>query len=312
MSVRNKIKTQLELEREYTRIAENEMIYYDEFSLWKRLTTVTSFLGVFSFCLLFTIFLVPQNELEKIDSIFELPELFPHYPLQVSAFCVSIVLLIVSIAANQFFQHKSSKVQEELGLHREEHLYLHAYETRTNIDSFLTESNPKRKLYFKKLALKSAKELTATVEGLKYGNVRLVANLIGDKIDLLKDNVRRLILSNVAKGDDEALKKASKSLMEFCKYIHSPSIEKLEELNNMMGEIPFKEYKYLTKKERVSGYFYGRPRIFRLIFASVVTITVVAVLWCMEQNWGLVIAVGVTCFWGSFSGFDKLFRVKEK
>lgn len=91
--------------------------------------------------------------------------------------------------------------------------------------------------------------MTENVEGWKYGNIRLIADLIGDKIDLLKDNMKRLVLSNVAKGDDETLKKISKILIELCKYIHSPSIKKLDELNETIKEIPFKEYKYLTKKE---------------------------------------------------------------
>jgi len=80
----------------------------------------------------------------------------------------------------------------------------------------------------------------------------------------------------------------------------------------MIKEIPFKEYKYLTKKERMSGYFYSKPRVFRLAFASGITIAVVAVLLYLEQNLGLAIAVGVTCFWGAFAGFDKLFKIREK
>lgn len=52
--------------------------------------------------------------------------------------------------------------------------------------------------------------MTENVEGWKYGNIRLIADLIGDKIDLLKDNMKRLVLSNVAKGDDETLKKSLK------------------------------------------------------------------------------------------------------
>jgi len=52
--------------------------------------------------------------------------------------------------------------------------------------------------------------LTENVEGWKYGNIRLIADLIGDKIDLLKDNMKRLVLSNVAKGDDGTLKKSLK------------------------------------------------------------------------------------------------------
>ena len=308
MSVHKKIQEQLNLDDEYGRIAENEAIYYDEISFWKKLGKCTMFLVVVAYALMvIPYFLLPQNIRNR-----PILELFSEYPLAGSLIIVSLILIPTSIITLLLLSYKTSKIRDELGLHRDERIYLRAYETSTTIDSYLKEPTPERKLYFKRLALQYAEELTENVQGWKYGNIRLVASLIGDKIDLLKDNMRRLVLSNVAKGDDEALKRVSKTLIELCKFIHSPSIEKIDELNGMIEEIPFKEYKYLTKKERASRYFYKRPRIFRLIFASGITIPVVAVLLCLEQNVGLIIAVGVTCFWGSFSGFDKIFRLKEK
>lgn len=303
-SVREKGKEEIEIEEEYERILENEFIYLDEMNLWKKLENVTLFL-----C--FVGLGIAIISMSSMPSGVPLPDLFPYYPLQVSSLLVGFVLLFGSVVLFPRLSDKTSKIQNELGLHREERIYLRAYETSSTIDSYLNEPNPKRKLHFKKWALQNARELTENVDGWKYGNIRLIANLIGDKIDLLKDNVRRLVLSNVAKGDDETLKKISKTLMKICKYIHSPSLDKLDELNNMMKEIPFKEYKYLTKKEKMGAYFYSRPRIFRLIFASSITIAVVAVLLCLEQNLGLAIAVGVTCFWGSFAGFDKLFGTRK-
>ena len=305
MSVREKIKEQLRLEGEYTRLAENEGIYYDEISLWEKLKK----------CILFPMiggFVLAVISIGKLPRDTPMLELFPDYPLEVVLIFVGLILQPASIVIFSLMSSKTSKIRDELGLHRDERIYLRAYETSTTIDSYLKEPTPKRKLYFKRLALWNAEELTEIVQGWKYGNIRLVASLIGDKIDLLKDNMRRLVLSNVAKGDEVALKRISEALMELCRFIHSPSLEKLDELNGMIKEIPFKEYEYLTKKERMSRYFYSRPRIFRLVFASGITITVIAVLLYLEQNVGLTIAVGVTCFWGSFSGFDKIFKIKER
>ena len=307
MNMKNKKEPQVDLDDEYGRIAENEMIYLDEIALWERLGRIATYLIVVPFIAIVTVsfFLPPNTPILNLES-------FRDYPLQISISWIVIVLVFFSLVAIPLSGVKTSKIRKELGLHREERIYLRAYETSTTIDSYLSESNPKRKLYFKRLALQNAQELTEIVDGWKYGNIRLIADLIGDKIDLLKDNMRRLVLSNVAKGDEGALKKISRILMELCKYIHSPTLEKLDELNNMIREIPFKEYKYLTKKEKMGAYFYSRPRMFRLVFASGITITVVVVLLCLDQNLGLAIAVGVTCFWGSFAGFDKLFRIKEK
>lgn len=297
---------QAEIDEEYARISENEMIYLDEVSFWDTSQKIVKYISAFSFiAIILPLFFLPPNTPINLES-------FQNYPLQVLSIWIGMVLLIISIVARPLLLNKVSRIKKELGLHREETLYLRAYEAYKDIDSYLNESNPKRRLYFKKSAIGRAKELTESVEGWNYGNIRLIIKLVGDKIDLLKDNMRRLILSNIATGDEETLKKISKILVELCKYIHKPSLERLGRLNDMIKEIPFKEYKYLTRKERMSGYFYSKPRVFRLIFAFSVTATVVAVLLCLEQSLGLAIAVGVTCFWGSFAGFDKLFRIKEK
>jgi hypothetical protein len=305
MSVREKIKVQLELEGEYARIAENEMIYFDEITLWVRLRKITTYLSLSMIVPLILGMLVLPRDTSLLED-------FSEYPLQVSTVVVSIVLMFAFMGASSALSNKVSKIQNELGLHREERLYLRAYEAHKNVDAFLTESNPKRKLYFKKLALESAQEMTKIVEGWKYGNIRLVSKLVGNEIDLIKDNMKRLVLSNVAGGEEITLKKISGILIELCKYIHSPSIEGLSELNITIGELPFKEYKVSTRKEKMGEYFYGKPRMFRLLFAFGVTIAIAVVLLYLGQNLGVMCAVAVTSFWGAFMGFDKIFRLKEK
>jgi hypothetical protein len=217
----------------------------------------------------------------------------------------------VSIISRSLLSKKISRIKDELALHKEESLYLRAYETHSNIESYIKEDKPKRKIYFKRFALRSAKELAEIVSGWKYGNVRLVSELVGQQIDLLKDNMKRLVVSNVAKGDESNLRKASEILVEFCKYLGSPSIEGLEKLNENMKEMPFREYKFLTKGERFRGYLYGKPRFFRLLFAGGVTAISMAILWCLNLNLAIIVAVAFPCFWGAFTGFDKLFGLKE-
>lgn len=305
MSVREKIKAELELDNEYARIAENEMIYFDEIALWNKLTKITVSLSLISLIPLIWGMLVLPTDTTLLED-------FSNYPLQVSTVVVSLVLMVAFILASSALGNKVSKIRNELGLHREERLYLRAYETHNNIDAFLKESNPKRQLYFKKLALESAQEMTKIIEGWQYGNIRLVSKLVGNQIDLIKDNMKRLVLSNVAGGEEITLKKISGILIELCKYIHSPSIEGLSELNNTIGELPFKEYKFSTRKEKIGEYFYGKPRMFRLFFAFVVTIAITVVLSYLGQNISLMCALAVASFWGAFMGFDKIFRLKEK
>lgn len=210
-------------------------------------------------------------------------------------------------------EKKVNQIKTELGLSETENLFLSAYETHRNINGYLDEPNVRRKTYFRKLALENAREMVAIVEGWRYGNIPLTRKFFGDKIDLLKDNLRRLVLSNVAKGNEEVLKKNSEILIEFCKHLRSPSIETLDELNAMIKEdLPYKEYKVLTKKAKMGEYFHSRPRAFRLLFALVISVIIAVVLFCLRQNIGLIVAVCVTCFWGAFAGFDKLFRLEKK
>lgn len=290
---------------EYGRIAENEMIYLDEVSPWRKLKKAIEYIAFASFVVaISSTTTLPPNTPMNFES-------FQQYPLQVFSVWFMFAMVFVVVILDKLISNKISIIRDELGLHQEESLYLHAYETYTNIGTYIEETNPKRKLYFKRLALQSAKKLIDIVDDWKYGNVRLVAKLIGEQIDLLKNNMKRLVLSNVAKGDGSTLKKVPAILVELCRYIRSPSIEKLGELNDKIKELPYKEYKFLTKRERLRGYLYTKPRFFRLLFAGGITAIVTVILWCLNQNLGLIIAVAVPCFWGAFSGFDKLFGIKE-
>lgn len=296
---------EIDLDSIYGRLAENEAFYYDEIGLWEKLDRSALYLLFIAIAtIIVSISLLPEN--------IPLLELFPDYPLQVSLVLIGLGLLFFALIAKGLGDSKISKIRDELGLHREERLFLRVYETYMNIDSYLNESNLKRRPFLRRLALESAETMINIVGGWNYGNIKLIRNLIGDQIDLFKDNMKRLVLSNVAKGDERELRKISEMLIEFCKHIHSPSIENLDKLNNSIKELPFKKYEVLTRKRKMSKYLYGRPRALRLLFASITTIIIAVVLVFLGQNVGLIFAVCATCFWGALSQFDKIFRIKEK
>jgi len=307
--MREKLEQQTEimkLDEEYGRIAENEEICLDEVSPWRKLEKAILYIPVISFIpAIISLSSLPQGTPMNFET-------YQQYPLQSSFFWFFVAMVFAMIMVRPLVSNKISKIQAELGLHKEESLYLRAYETHSNIESYVKEPSPKRKIYFKRLALRSAQELVEIVDGWKYGNVRLVSNLVGQQIDLLKDNMKRLVLSNVAKGDESNLRKASEILIELCKYLFSPSIEKLKELNEKTTELPYIEYRFLTKRERVTGFLHTKPRLFRLLFAGITTSIVMVILWCLNLSLGVIIAVAVPCFWGAFSGFDKLFGIKER
>lgn len=192
-----------DLGKEYMRISENEAIYYDEVGLWDKLETISGYLLIISGLLTFLFFM--SLPMETLDS------LITNYPLHFYSFLISACLLIFSLLVSWLSDKKLSRIESELGLPREERLYLRVYETYINVRSYLEESNLRRKQYFRKLALENVEEVVEIVEGWKYGDIPLIRNLIGDQIDLFKNNLGRLVLSNVAKGDEKAL-------TEFLKY----------------------------------------------------------------------------------------------
>ena len=297
--------TKADLEVEYFRLVENEVIYQDELSSCNRLKIIVYCLLLISLPMM----VIPTLWVPQYTPFLEI---ITTYPLQFYLFLIGVILFIFLVPCGYLIDRKASRIKDRLGLSRTENSYLGAYDTYNNIISHLNEPNSRRKPYFRKSALESAEEMVAIVEGWNYGNIPLIREFIGKQIDVLKNNMRRLILPNVAEGDEKALRKISEILLEFCKHIKSPSIEGVDKLNNMIEKLPFKEYKAVTKKEKIGEYLYSRPRASRILFASITAIIVAVVLYFLGQNIGVIFAVSAPFFWGALAGFDKLFRIKEK
>jgi hypothetical protein len=296
------------LDKEYKRLFDNELIFFDAVQIWKRLEKISTVIVlILGFSLLFGYFAVEYSLPE--NSFFLLH--YSTYPFHFLFIVVGFGLFFTFLVVYFLAQNKIYRITQELGLHREERLFLRAYETKQNIRVYLNDST-NRRLYFKKLAKNFAQELLDLIEDWNYGDIRLAVNWFGEKIYLLKDNMKRLILPTIINGREKELWQVYQSLNEFCMYLHSPSVKKLDELNNTIIKIPFKEYKDLYKMDKLRAFFQNKPRISRLFFSFSVTLVVIVVLWNLEGKWGLIIAVGVACFWGAFSGFDKIFRLKEK
>jgi len=296
---------EVDLEAEYRRLSDGERIYHDKIDLWIKLQRIALYLTlILIFIVSFLVGFLPQEP--------TFLEMMTTHPLQFYSFAFALFSLLFSFSMVPLMSGKISRIRSELRVSKEERLFLRAYETYKSIHSYMNESNPNRKVFFKKMALVNAEKTNRIVDGWDYGNIGLIKELVGDQIDLFKNNFRRLVLSNIAEGDETALGKIAEILIKFCKYIHSPSIEEFNELNSLISGLKYRKYKVLTRQERIGEYFYSKPRAFRLLFASTITIIVVSVLLYLNQNIGLIVAVGVTCFWGAFTGFDKLFRLEKK
>ena len=297
--------SEIDIKAEYERLQKLEKNYLQKIKFLNIAKKVFRLLILFFFAVMSisTIFLPPRSSLQET--------LITH-PIPTYAFIIGFSGTLLSILMSEALHSRTSKIKIKYGLSTEEEIFLRLYETRERIESLLKERNIDRKSYIRELALQSISKAIKLIDSWKLGNIRLVHQLLGDKIDLLKDNMRRLILSNIAKGDDETLGKISGILFEFCKYLHSPSIEKLENLNDKIRELPYKKYKILTKTERILLYFKSKPRLSRFLFASSITALIVVSLYCLNINITAVATIGATSFWGAFASFDRLFKIETE
>lgn len=292
----------VDLEIEYARVSENEGIYLDEIGLWNKLNKING--ALLTIC--FVLFSVIMFSLP-----YELAYLMLEYPL-----VVLVVFIIGGFGFGGVFgsviSSRISGIKSELGLSKRETLYLRSFETHRNIDSFLEESDTRRKPFFRRLAWENGAKMVYAVEFWEYGNIPLIIKLIGQQIDLLKHNLRRLVLLNIAEGDEKTLAMISEILLRFCEHLISPSIERISELNILIGKLPYSKHEVLTKGQTISRYFSSRPRFSRLLFAFGIAVIVTVFLLCFDQNIGVIFAVAVTSFWGAFMGFDKLFKMDKR
>jgi len=191
-------------------------------------------------------------------------------------------------------------------------MYLRAFETYDNRTASVKEPNPKRKNYYKSIACSRTKELSELLNQWKNGNIQLIRDIIGKKISLLKYAFEWQIVPNIEKGNEETVDKIATAMINFCKYLLTPSVTKLEELNNRIKGMNFEPHPTLTSRELAIEFLRSKPRLFRFCFAFGITTILSIILLFLEQNLAVIVAVSVTCFWGAFSAFDKIFRIKGK
>ena len=305
MPAKELMKQEIGLDAEYKKLSEDERIYFQKFSLWRKATKIVWILMFVSFLIVVVTIVV----FLRTGKPFE--EDIVNVPLPSYIFITSFAFFIISSFIQYPIRSKIHNIRREFGLTTEERFYLRLFEAKKGVESFLSENKQERKKHFRGLALKSAEAVAEIVDDWDYGNIGLIKNLIGDKIDLLKNNMRRLVLANVAVGDEGALGRIPEIFARFCRYILSPSFEGLDDLNTIVEKLPYKKYETATPTERLFSFFYKRPRMSRLLFSSIVAAVVAIVGLYMQLNSSATATVTGASFWGAFMGFDKLFRIKK-
>jgi hypothetical protein len=305
MTAKELMKQEIDLDAEYRKMSENERIYFQKVSLWRKARKIVRILWYVSFLIALVTMIVFLNTGKPFaEDIVNVP--LPSYTF-ITSFALFFILPLILLR----IMSKNINIKREFGLSTEERFYLRLFEAKKEVESCLSEDKQKRKEHFRELALKSAEVVADITDDWDYGNIGLVKNLVGDKIDLLRNNMRRLVLPNIAVGDKEALSRISEIFTRFCRYILSPSVDGLVELNTLVEKLPYKKYEITTLTKRIFSFFYNRPRISRLLFSSIVAaIVAITGLYIGLNNNAIATVTGAT-FWGAFMGFDKLFRIKK-
>ena len=185
----------IRLEDDYKRLLEDERRYNDEIKLWGNIQKITDIL-IFIFV-----------GLTIIAMMFLPDQLYPinKYLLETIFLILLIALFLVNGVINQFAEKRTSNIKSVFGLSNFEILFLDVYKTRENVINCAVVKNTNIKEHYKNLAINNMDNIINKMKRWSYGNIDLTKKLIGDEIDLLKDNMSRLVLSNIAKGNDEEL-----------------------------------------------------------------------------------------------------------
>jgi hypothetical protein len=289
------LREDIDFEAELERLSENETAWLDAVTPWVGLKWSAAPLGIASlFVTAIGLILGPSGELLR-------------FSIMVGGGSISFG---VSLLLEQLSARRIAQIRSELGLTREEELRLQLLRTHKDIRLLLKETVSQRKNYFRRMAIKHLNNVVSIVDGWSYGNMALVIDYVGAQVELLKYNLKSLLLSNMIKGSEKELRQVSDILVQFMKYTFAPSVEALTELNKEINRLQYKEYRTLTRKEELKQYLYSRPRLSRLFFAAGIASGIELIALYLHLEIGVMFAVGVASFWGAFVGFDRILHLE--
>jgi hypothetical protein len=294
----------MQMDELYTKISGNECIFLNELRKYNYLQKTIYGLIIGSFLIIvYTGFSFPLNT--QMTGV----EAFNLNPIMYLLFWFGFAVYFSSMIGAIFVQNRRVSLRKKIGLEKEEELFLLSYKILRNLKSILAEKNTARKPFHLKKTIKLANELTDKLRGWQVGNVRLISDAAEKQIEQLKSYLSNNVLPNLIKIDEAMYKQISDVFFNFCLYLKQPSEESLDYLNHLIAEKKFDFKPSLTGQKRILNYLYSNPRGFRLLFSSALTAIIVGAVMYVSSNWGLAITVGVACFWGSFTAFDKLFTL---
>lgn len=221
----------------------------------------------------------------------------------------STITIVVLIVVESKITEKLSKIRDELGLYQNDVEFLLFFETYKSYQSYV-KSNENKKRFFKVQTIKKTNEIIELVEAWDSGNNPVSGWILETPLSLFKENLKRLLLPNIAKGE----KVETELLIIFenlCIFSVKPSLEKLKNINELIGKLPYIKYEKLSSRQKATKFLQSKPTICRLIFASIITIIVFVIILFVGESLGAAFGIGVACFFASVQAFDKLIKIEK-
>lgn len=296
------------LEERYRSIQDNESYYLRKRKKWSLLGKLSLSLLVIGFIIFFIYvgFFQPSFLYTMEFSVMKVD-----YTLHYYAFFSSLWILFILFLMFFFSLIKTSQIQSELGLSNDELIFLKSYDTYNYIKNYFDENKPSRKLYYKKLILENAISIKRLINKWTYGNIDMIKKIYGEQINLLKNNFSRLIISNIAKGEENTSTLIQEIFYNLAEFIYDQNLEKIKMINKSIEELPYIEYKILNTKERLNLFIRSNVLLCRIIFSTSIVLVIILLGNYLQLHVGYLFATTITCFWGAFAGFDKIFNISD-
>jgi len=221
-------------------------------------------------------------------------------------YIIFLILAFVTVYMRRFYS-------AEIELSYDEILFLRFFELYKNANLTLKTKNRIMKDKYKSNLIKEFKKIVLLVEGYDYGNISLNKNILSDEIETFKLNVRKYLYNNVILGDNSDLASVRNFLLDICKYLLNPRLNSLIWLNNQIqSRLIIKE----IEKKSINGtiYFnvYKRPLLFRIIFLTIIIISIVVIGIKLEVGISVIFMASITSIWGSLSLFNVIFKEENR
>ena len=237
-----------QIDYRYLEIVDDELEYFEKIKNWNKLEYIS--VRLFLICSISIFFCIAVN----IDE--------PYSKYIAATLFGAIFSMFLAII-------KIEKIEENYGLNNEEIVFLEAYRAETNLVKYRTDTSSDK---YREALEGNLVKIIEVSNNWNYGNLPITETLLGEQIELLKENLKNKPLGYINDKNINVLSHLIKILEKFLIYLLNPSIKQIEEINTMFGL-----HRYDKKPEpqfnldSIKNFIQAIPNKKRLTFGTIFT-----------------------------------------